>query len=135
MIVDNSKHFRKGLIAVLKSIDPTLLIDEASNGIEFLHKIESSKPDLVFMDIRMPEMDGIEATRIARQSCPQITIIGFSTFENETYIGLMMDAGANGYLFKSDDNYDSLCEILTHPETKEYTGNFDRKKQKFNSKN
>lgn len=135
MIVDNSSHFRKGLAAVLKSIDPGLMIDEAASGSEFLEKISHSVPDLVFMDVRMPEMDGIETTRLARMHCPDTTIIGFSSYENETYIRMMLKAGANGYLFKSDDNYDFLCEIISHPETKEYTGNMNRENQKFNSNN
>jgi YesN/AraC family two-component response regulator len=115
VIVDDSDKFRKGLRSVLYTIDATADIREASNGNEFLDIIRLRCPDLVFMDVKMPGMDGIEATRTARTLYPDVTIIGFSAYENQDYINMMIEAGANGYLLKSEDNYDALCYILSNP--------------------
>jgi DNA-binding NarL/FixJ family response regulator len=75
------------------------------------------------MDIKMPIMDGIEATRRAKILNPEITIIGFSSYENQDYINRMLDAGANGYLSKSGENYDLLAKIMNNQIAGNYSGN------------
>ncbi|MGE5355474.1 MAG: response regulator transcription factor [Deltaproteobacteria bacterium] len=116
IIVDNENNFRKGLKTILQNIGNVDLIDEASNGEEFLQKLTENEYDLVFMDIKMPVMDGIEATRKAKQSHPDLIIIGFSSYESEYYRKIMIDAGASTFLSKLKNNYDILTEILYHPE-------------------
>ena len=115
--MDNEATFRNGLKTVLQSIGDVEIVAEAANGQEFLNIIEKTAADLIFMDIKMPVVDGIEATRLSKQHNPNLVIIGFSSFENQDYINKMRDAGANGYLFKSADNYDKLSEILSNPNT------------------
>ena len=122
IIVDNEPTFRKGLKAVLGNIADVDIVGEASNGEEFLEIISNVEADLVFMDVKMPVMDGIEATRRARELFPLLTIIGFSSYENQDYINSMMNAGANGYLSKSGDNYDLLTNILSNPKAGIITG-------------
>jgi len=120
MIVDNEATFRKGLKAILQNIGDVEVVAEASNGAEFLDLMETQVADLVFMDIKMPVMDGIEATRKARQLYKDITIIGFSSCEHADYVKGMMDAGANGYLSKSGDNYELLTNIINNPKSGEF---------------
>ena len=111
IIVDNEATFRKGLKTVLLNIGEVEIVAEATNGEEFLDILNDHLVDVVFMDIKMPIMDGIEATRRAKILNPEITIIGFSSYENQDYINRMLDAGANGYLSKSGENYDLLAKM------------------------
>jgi DNA-binding NarL/FixJ family response regulator len=117
MIVDNEATFRKGLKAILQNMGDVEVVAEASNGEEFLALIQHTKADIVFMDIKMPVMDGIEATRRAGQLYPELVIIGFSSCEHEDYVKNMMQAGARGYLSKSGDNYDLLTQLMSNPTT------------------
>ena len=115
IIVDNDSGFRKGLKTILQNIGHVESIEEASNGEEFLKILMRKDFDLVFMDLKMPVMDGIEATRKAMDIDPDLTIIGFSSYENENYRNLMLQAGASEYLSKLNNNYDILSEILADP--------------------
>jgi DNA-binding NarL/FixJ family response regulator len=117
MIVDNEATFRKGLKAILLNIGDVEIVAEASNGEEFLTLMESTEVDIVFMDIKMPVMDGIEATRRAKQRYPELVIIAFSSHEQNDYVSSMMHAGASGYLSKSGDNYDVLTNIMSNPKS------------------
>jgi len=112
IIVDNESSFRKGLRTILENIGNVAYIEEATNGEEFLRMLLRKDFDLVFIDLKMPVMDGIEATKKAREIYPELTIIAFSTYENEQYRKLMIDAGADEYLSKMNNNYDALAEIL-----------------------
>ena len=123
MIVDNEAAFRKGLITVLQNITDFNLVAEASNGAEFLDILSKNKADIVFMDIRMPIMDGIEATRLAKLKYPELCIYGFSSFENKDYINKMLHAGATAYLSKLSDNYDALTSILNYHTAIQCNGN------------
>lgn len=117
MIVDNEATFRKGLKAILQNMGDVEVVAEASNGEEFLNQIKDTKVDIVFMDIKMPVMDGIEATRRANLLYPGLVIIGFSSCEHEDYVKNMMQAGARAYLSKSGDNYDLLTQLMSNPNT------------------
>ena len=123
IIVDNEATFRKGLKTVLLNIGEVEIVAEATNGEEFLDILNDHLVDVVFMDIKMPIMDGIEATRRAKILNPEITIIGFSSYENQDYINRMLDAGANGYLSKSGENYDLLAKIMNNQIAGNYSGN------------
>ncbi len=99
--VDDHEIFRKGLNMVLNQMNDTKVIAEASNGKEFLSLLNANNPDLVFMDIRMPLMDGIEATKIAIGKYPDIKIIAISMFGEEENLENMIKAGAKGFLLKN----------------------------------
>ncbi len=99
MIVDDQRLIREG-IASLLSIQPGLeIVGTAVNGQDALEKADTLKPDIILMDIRMPEMDGIEATQLIRKnnSCQ---ILMLTTFNDEEYIVKALQAGAAGYLLK-----------------------------------
>ncbi len=102
-LVDDHKIFRDGFKLLLKSINDIGTIDEAANGQEFLEKIENKKPDVVFMDVVMPVMDGAEATKKALKKYPGLKIIALSGYDNDDIMNKMIYAGVEGYITKDTD--------------------------------
>ena len=100
MIVDDHIIFRKGLRTILNEIDEVKVVAEASNGNELLDLLKKMQTDIIFMDIRMPVMDGIEATKKVTEKYPAIRIIALTMFEEVTYFNEMIEAGAAGFLLK-----------------------------------
>lgn len=115
VLVDDQASYRKTINNVLKLVGDVEIIGEASNGIEYLKLLDTCDPDITFMDIEMPGMDGIEATQKALQKRPSLIIIGLSLYENEDYVTRLISAGARGYLLKLSNNYELLREILKYP--------------------
>ena len=101
IIVDDHLIFRQGLKAIINYEEVGSVIAEASNGEEFLQCLSTLKPDLVLMDIDMPQMDGFEAAQKALEILPDLKIIAFTVFSEEEYSLKMMDIGAKGFLLKS----------------------------------
>jgi DNA-binding NarL/FixJ family response regulator len=99
-IVDDHQMFRDGLKFLLAKIENIEIIGEAENGLEFLKKIENLKPDIVLMDISMPELDGVQATKKALQKYPDLKIIALSMFGDEEYYYKMIHAGVKGFVLK-----------------------------------
>ncbi|HOY30549.1 MAG TPA: response regulator transcription factor [Bacteroidales bacterium] len=120
IIVDNEETFRKALKTILLNIGDVEIVAEASNGEEFLNLIGQCAADLVFMDVKMPVMDGVEATRRAKTVYPELPIMAFSSYETQYYIDRMIEAGANGFLSKSADNYDLLAGIINGIKTGDF---------------
>jgi len=112
IIVDDHKHFRNGLKYVLSQTENIEVIAECSNGIEFLDLLEKGIPDVVLMDISMPEMDGIKATRIATRKYRGLPIIALTMFDEEKYCTRMLNAGAKGFISK-DLESEKLIKAIT----------------------
>jgi len=102
-LVDDHKLFREGLKLLLHGLDNVGEIKEASGGQEFLAAIEQKLPDIVFMDIAMPEMDGIQTTKKALENYPDLKIIALSMYGEEAYYTKMIEAGVKGFLLKDSD--------------------------------
>ncbi len=100
ILVDDHKLFRDGLKFVINQIDGMEVVAEASNGLEFLELLEDNKPDLVLMDISMPELDGVQATRQAIEKYPNIKILVISMYCDEEYYYQMIQAGVMGFVLK-----------------------------------
>ena len=100
-LVDDHKLFREGLKLLLSTQDFVKHIYEASNGREFIENLQLTKCDVVLMDIEMPEMNGIEATREALHLHPELKIIVLSMYGDEQYYYQMIDAGAKGFMLKN----------------------------------
>jgi DNA-binding NarL/FixJ family response regulator len=113
IIADDHQLFRNGLKILLNSFPDFEVAGEASNGEEFLKLLKSVKADIALMDINMPEMDGIEATRKGVKMCPDISIIALSMYGEEEYYYKMVDAGAKGFLLKDSDISEVRDAILT----------------------
>ena len=113
IIVDDHQLFRNGLKILLNAFPEFEVIAEASNGEEFLKILKNTEADVALMDINMPEMDGIEATRKGLKICPGIDIIALSMYGEEEYYNKMVDAGAKGFLLKDSDISEVKEAILT----------------------
>ncbi len=111
MIVDDHKMFRSGLRFLLNNVPKIEIVGEASNGKEFLEMAENTQIDIVLMDINMPEMNGIEATREALKRYPDMKVIVLSMHGEEEYYDQMLDAGVKGFLLKNSDA-DELISAL-----------------------
>lgn len=103
MIVDDHSLFRNGLKILLTTSGQFNVIAEAENGREFLGLLEHFQPDIVLMDIDMPVMDGIEATKEALKKYPGLKVITLSMFGEEEYYYKMIEAGVKGFLLKNSD--------------------------------
>ncbi|NJO88834.1 MAG: response regulator transcription factor [Chloroflexia bacterium] len=100
IIVDDHKIFREGLQYLLSKFENIVVFAEAANGKQFLEIIDNEVPDLVLMDIDMPLINGIEATKIALKKYPYIKIIALSMRGDKTYFDEMLEAGAKGFVLK-----------------------------------
>ena len=101
MLVDDHNVVRSGLAAFLKAYDDLELVGEAKNGLEALSLCRKKKPDVILMDLMMPEIDGIAATRAILADYPDIKIIAMTSFEEEELVQGVLSAGAMGYLLKN----------------------------------
>jgi len=101
VIADDHKIFRQGLKLTLGA-DPSLkCVGEAGNGVELLALLEIRQPDVVLLDIKMPDMDGIEALGRIRTQYPDLRVLILTMYEEEHFIIHLMETGANGYLLKN----------------------------------
>lgn len=101
MIVDDQDVVRRGLSLFFDAFDDLELVGEAANGLQAVHLCDEIMPDVVLMDLMMPEMDGIAATRLIRQKHPTIQVIALTSIQDDTSVRQMLDAGALGYLLKN----------------------------------
>ena len=113
IIADDHQLFRNGLKILLNAFSDFEVIGEASNGDEFIRVIRNARADVALMDINMPEMDGIEATRKGLKLCPELRIIALSMYGEEEYYYKMVDAGARGFILKDSDISEVREAILT----------------------
>lgn len=103
VLVDDHKIFRDGFRLLLQSFPYVEIIGEASNGQEFLDLLQLEKPEIVFMDINMPHVDGVEASQRAVELFPDIKIIALTTFLDEDYLEKMLMAGVEAYMLKNSE--------------------------------
>ncbi|RLC76280.1 MAG: DNA-binding response regulator [Chloroflexi bacterium] len=101
LIVDDHAMLRRGLATFLLSFDDLELAGEAANGAEALRLCEQLHPDVVLMDLMMPEMDGSTATQLIRQRHPQVEVIALTSFREDELVQGALEAGAIGYLLKN----------------------------------
>ncbi|MGD9047163.1 MAG: SpoIIE family protein phosphatase [Anaerolineae bacterium] len=101
MIVDDHSMVRRGLATILRVRPGLELVGEASNGYEALQMCDQARPDVILMDLVMPEMDGAAATRAIRAQCPQIQVIALTSFKEKELVQGALEAGAIGYLLKN----------------------------------
>jgi NarL family two-component system response regulator LiaR len=101
MIVDDHAVVRSGLSAFLMSYDDFDLVGQASSGRDALAQCERLQPDVILMDLVMPEMDGAAATRAVRERCPGVQVIALTSFKEDELVKGALQAGAIGYLLKN----------------------------------
>lgn len=118
-IADDHQICRDGLISML---DPAYyeIVGQAENGNVILEVAKNSNPDIIFMDIQMPTMDGIEVAKVIKDRFPSIHIIALTMHGQESYITDMIDAGASGYLSKNALRAEIIEAIQTVIQHKQY---------------
>ena len=111
LIVDDHEVVRDGLITILGRENDFTVVGEAKNGLEAIEKAQELKPDVLLMDLRMPELDGVEAMRRIREDNPDVKFIVLTTYDSDEYIFDAIEAGAKGYLLK-DASRDELFQAV-----------------------
>ncbi len=113
LVVDDDELMRAGLKAVLSSDPAIAVVGEARNGRVAVERAGALRPDLVLMDVRMPEVDGIAATRQILGATPTVKVMILTTFEQDDYIFGALSAGASGFLLKRTRPEELLSAIHT----------------------
>lgn len=102
-IADDHQIFRKGVILSMRSYTDIKFVMEAENGEDLLEKIPEAAPNVILCDLKMPLKDGIDTTKQITKDFPGIRVIILTMYEDERFVGHLMDCGAAGYLLKSTD--------------------------------
>ena len=139
-IADDHQIFRKGVILSMRPYTNIKFIMEAENGEDLLAKIPESMPDVVLCDLKMPIKDGIDTTKLITKTYPNIRVIILTMYEDERFVGHLMDCGAAGYLLKNTEPSEIKRAIMDVMRTGFYLNPFVNKvlikknysKQKFN---
>ena len=113
LIVDDQRLMRDGLRVLLEVQEGIAIVGEGGNGMEALAQAAATRPDVVLMDVRMPQMDGVEATRALRQRGDRPRILILTTFDDDHYVFEALKAGAAGYVLKDLPAADLAAAIRT----------------------
>jgi NarL family two-component system response regulator LiaR len=111
LIVDDHEMVRRGLAVFFETFDDLTLIGEASNGEEAISACETLQPDVVLMDLMLPETDGITATEMIRHNWPNIQVVALTSYKEEELVHAALQAGAIGYLMKNA-SIDELAQAI-----------------------
>lgn len=112
-LVDDDSLMRAGLRMIIEQTDDIVVVGEAEDGADALNLVRRERPDVVLMDVRMPGMNGIEATQALAESAPNSKVIVLTTFELEDYVFGALRAGASGFLLKRTKPEELLAGIRT----------------------
>ncbi len=116
-IADDHQIFRKGVILSMRSYTNIKFVMEADNGEDLLAKIPESAPDVILCDLKMPVKDGIDTTKQITKDYPHIRVIILTMYEDERFVGHLMDCGAAGYLLKSTEPAEikkAIIDVMTN---------------------
>jgi DNA-binding NarL/FixJ family response regulator len=113
LIADDHTMFLQGLISLLEQESNITIVDKAVNGIEALEIVKKGTVDFIILDISMPEMDGIELSKILKKQYPNVKILIVSTHSNVMIISRLIRIGVNGYLLKNAEKSELLLAINT----------------------
>lgn len=140
LLADDHNITRQGLKALLEKEKNMVVVAEAENGREAVHLAIEHRPDIIIMDINMPELNGIEATRQIISEAPQIKIIALSMFSERRYVSKMLEVGVSGYLLKNNafeelmtaidavlKNKGYLSQNIAHVVMKDYSNRLSKK--------
>lgn len=111
IIADDHDLFRDAIKSMLESEGIANIIAEASNGVELLELLKQNKPDIILMDIEMPLLNGIEATKIIHQEDPCIKILALTMFSDQQYYYEMIEAGVSGFALKTSNKIELIEAI------------------------
>ena len=123
-IADDHKIFRRGIIAALSDTPELKLVLEAENGRELINGMAKTTPDVILLDLKMPEMDGMQAAAEIRKTNQDVKIIVISMHDEDKYVIHLMELSANGYLLKNAETEEIKTAILTTYENGYYFNDF-----------
>lgn len=119
-IVDDHPIFIDGIVGLLEDANEFEIIGTANNGQDFLNKIKEQQPDIVLMDINMPVMDGIEATKKLKEIYPKVKVIALTMFNDIRFIKELLEIGAKGYVLKNISRENLVKALQTVSEGKPF---------------
>jgi len=113
VLVDDHLILREGIRALLEKVSDIEMVGEADNGTEAVAKVAQLMPDVVLMDITMPGLNGLKATRQIKQEHPQVKVLILTMHETDQYLSEMLEAGASGYVVKTTTSSELISAIRT----------------------
>lgn len=118
LVVDDHRPFREGLLRLLELVPGVEVVGEAGEGVEAVRQARLLQPDVVLMDLHLPRMNGIDATRAIVDTSPHIGVVVLTMFEDDSSVFAAMKAGARGYLLKGADRSEIARAVaaVTHGE-------------------
>jgi len=113
LIADDQTLMREGLRTILETQPDLRVVGLAATGTEAMAQVRALRPDLTLMDVRMPEMDGVEATRRVHEAAPEVQVLMLSTYDDDVLVIEALKAGATGYLLKDFPSEELITAIRT----------------------
>ena len=123
VIADDHQIFIEGIKSLIKDSDRVVLMGEATDGETLMTVLRSKVPDVVLMDVGMPRMNGIEATRKIKAQFPDMKILGLTMYDDASSVSEMMKAGASGYLLKTTGKSELINAISRVQQGEKYLSN------------
>ncbi len=115
ILVDDHRHVHKAVSAIIDTVEDIDLVAQGSNGLEAIGLCEEFQPDLLLIDVVMPAMDGVAATKAIHKQFPAIKILVLSSFQDHESVRAMLESGASGYIIKGALTHDLVSTIrATH---------------------
>ncbi len=111
LLADDHELVRTGLVKLLESYKDLDIVGEAGDGVEAVEKTKKLNPDVLVIDLSMPNLSGIEATKIIRKDCPQVAVLVLTMHQKEEYVYQILKSGAGGYILK-DAGKDELAHAI-----------------------
>ena len=111
LVVEDHPLFRKGVVALLDAVDDLAVVATAASGEEAVERVADLRPDVVLMDLQLPGMSGIEATRAIVTAHPDVAVLVLTLFEDEDSVFLALRAGARGYVLKDADEEELIAAV------------------------
>jgi DNA-binding NarL/FixJ family response regulator len=111
LVVEDHPLFRKGVVALLDAVDDVAVVGAAASGEEAVERVPELAPDVVLMDLQLPGMSGIEATRAIAAAQPGVAVLVLTLFEDEESVFLALRAGARGYVLKDADEEELIAAV------------------------
>ena len=113
LLADDHVLVRQGIRQFLEDAENIEVVGEAASGEEAIAQVEQLKPDVILLDIQMPGMTGVEATRMIKARFPKVKVLILTAHDDDPYVFALFQAGANGYLLKTADIDEVVCAVRT----------------------
>ena len=113
VLADDHELVRSGLVKLLETHKDLQIVGEAGDGLEAVEKTKKLNPDVLIIDLSMPKLSGIDATKIVRKECPNVAVLVLTMHQNEQYVYQIFNAGAGGYILKESSKEELATAVRT----------------------